>query len=72
MVIQWNQLRNSSNAMKCFDLGIENNPQIATLWYNKASVKALENHESDAILFLEKAIDLDSRYIQMAKNDEDF
>jgi len=66
------RLSQFDNAMKCFDLAIENNPKIASIWYNKASVKALQNYESDAILFLEKAIDLDSRCIQLAKNDEDF
>lgn len=66
------KLNRIEDARKCFDLGIDIDPKIGTLWYNKASLSALQNNESEALSFLEKAISLDSRCIQLAKNDEDF
>ena len=47
-------------------------PDLAEAWYNKAWSYSLKGDKENALKNLSKAIDLDAKYKEMAKRDEDF
>jgi tetratricopeptide (TPR) repeat protein len=59
-------------AIASFDNALKIKPDDANTYYNKACVYALEENIDLAIENLKQAIDLDSKYLEMAKTDTDF
>ena len=59
-------------AVADLERAIELNPEDATAYYNKACAYALMGEVEEACAGLEKAIELDGRYREMAQEDEDF
>lgn len=66
------RLSKFEDAIRCFDLAINSSPKFADAYYNKATVKALQDDIPEALSLLEQSIKLDSRFRKTAKNDEDF
>ena len=66
------RLSKFDDAIQCFDLALKYEPKFANALYNKATVKALQNDISEALSLLEQSIKIDSRFIKIAKIDEDF
>ena len=59
-------------AIESYDKAIEFKPDDASTWYNKACCYSLVGNVELAIEYLQKAMQLDSKYIEMAKTDSDF
>jgi len=51
-------------------LEIDQNNTLA--WYNKACFKVKLGESDDALKCLEKAVEIDEKYIETAKNEENF
>jgi len=48
------------------------NPTLARIQYNRACLESLRNNQEKSIRFLNKAIELDKKYIETAKTDGNF
>ncbi len=59
-------------ALKAYDKAIELKPDYASAWYNKACAYSLKGDKENALKNLSKAIDLDAKYKEKAKSDDDF
>jgi tetratricopeptide (TPR) repeat protein len=59
-------------ALKACDKAIKLKPDFANPWYNKACAYSLKGDKENALKHLSKAIDLDAKYKEKAKSDEDF
>jgi len=59
-------------AIASYDKAIEIKPDYASAYYNKACCYALQNQIDLALEFLPKAIELDAKFLEMAKTDNDF
>jgi len=59
-------------AEKAYQEALEIDPRDSNLWYNKACLESLRNVREKAIEYLKRAIELDKKYFEMAKSDEDF
>ena len=59
-------------ALLCFETIIARNDQYALAHYNRACVYALRNDPEEAAKSLARAIALDSRFVEEARNDADF
>jgi tetratricopeptide (TPR) repeat protein len=70
--VAFSRLQNLDEAIKCFDLSLQKDPDFVHAIYNKATVKILQNDVAGALSLLEQSINLDSRFRMIAKNDEDF
>ena len=75
----WNNRGNSLGrlgreveAITSFDKALEIKPDCHEVWYNKACCYALQNQIDLALEFLPKAIELDAKFLEMAKTDSDF
>lgn len=66
------RLGSFDEAMLCFKSALKSEPNLADAWYNIATVKALQNNVDEAISSLKRAINLDSRFMKVAKTDEEF
>ena len=55
-----------------YNRALDINPQSENVWYNKACIYALKEEIKLALKYLEKAIKLNPKYLQMAKTDSDF
>jgi tetratricopeptide (TPR) repeat protein len=58
-------------AEKCIIEVLKINPNYRPAWYNRACIESLRNNQEKSIKFLKRAIDLDKKYRDMAKTDED-
>jgi len=70
-----NALRNLGRleeAIAFYDQALEIKPDLHQAWYNKARVYALQENIRLAIKNLQQAINLDSKYLEMAKTDTNF
>lgn len=59
-------------AIKCYDDVLATDPNSARALYNKSCVYSLMGNIDKSLEFLKKAITLDSKYKELAKDDEDF
>ncbi len=59
-------------AIASYDKAVEFKPDFHQAWYNIACLYALQQNLDVAITHLQKAIDLDAKYRDMAKTDSDF
>jgi len=67
------KLKKYDEAIEKFQKTLEIDPNYASGWYNKACSLSLANGDIEEISkCLARAIELDSKYIQMAKDDLDF
>ena len=66
------RLQKLDEAVNCFDLALQKDPEFVHAIYNKATVMMLQNDVADALSLLEQSINIDSRFRMIAKNDEDF
>jgi len=66
------QLKRFEEAEAVFQEALEIDPRDNTTWYNKACIESLRNFKEKSIESLKRAIELDKRYVEMAKSDEDF
>ena len=66
------KLNRYEDAIKCCDKILEIDQNNALAWYNKACFKARLGDLEDALKCLEKAVKIDEKYIEIAKNEEDF
>lgn len=57
---------------KCIEKEIELKPKDAELWYNAACNYSLMKNKMDMLVKLKRAIELDIKYREMAKKDNDF
>ncbi len=62
---------NLEEAEKCIIEVLKINPNYKPAWYNRACIESLRNNQEKSIKFLKKALDLDKKYYDMAKTDED-
>ena len=60
------------DALESFDRAIKINSNSANTYYNKACCYGLQNNVELAIENLQRAINLDVKYQDMAKTDKDF
>lgn len=58
-------------AEKCIIEVLKIKPKYRPAWYNRACIESLRNNQEKSIKFLKKALDLDKKYYDMAKTDED-
>lgn len=70
--VAYSRLEKFDDAIMCFDLALNYEPNLAHAMYNKAAVKALQNDVTSALSLLEQSIKYDSRFRMTAKTDEDF
>ncbi len=75
----YDDLGEYQKAIKDYDRAIELDPNLAPAYYNRACAYSLkfgsegkEDDKKQAVADLQKAIELDPEYKQMAKTDEDF
>jgi len=68
----YHMLRRFEEAETAYQEALEIDPRDSNTWYNKACLESLRNFKEKSIESLKKAIDLDKKYIEMAKSDEDF
>ncbi|MFX1353160.1 MAG: tetratricopeptide repeat protein [Promethearchaeota archaeon] len=66
------QMKRYKEAENYFNNILDKYPNYGSAWYNKACLASLKNNKEKALEYLNKAIDLDQTYIDMAKSDEDF
>jgi tetratricopeptide (TPR) repeat protein len=59
-------------AIECCNKAIDLNPYYAIAWYNKACFKVKMGYIDKGIQDLKKAIELDKKCIEKAKQDKDF
>ena len=59
-------------AIASYDKALEIKPDYADAYYNKACCYALHNQIDLALEFLPKAVELDAKFLEMAKTDNDF
>ena len=59
-------------AIASYDKALEIKPDDAGTYYNKACCDVLHNQIDLALEFLLKAIELDTKLVEMAKTDSDF
>ncbi|MFX1478260.1 MAG: leucine-rich repeat domain-containing protein [Promethearchaeota archaeon] len=65
-------LHNYDEAELCYDKILILDESNGNAWYNKACIESIRNNRGKAIEFLKKAIELDDRWQDSARNDEDF
>lgn len=70
--LAFHYLKKYQDAISCYDMILSHNPEDASALYHKACSKALGNKRDEAIQLLEKAITIDSQYIEKASGDMDF
>ena len=71
MSIALHHLGRNEQAIASYDKAIQFKPDNSA-WYNKACCYVLQNPLDKGIEHLEKAIDLNPKYREMAKTDSDF
>jgi len=59
-------------ALKVINQALKINPNYASVYYNLACIYSLKGERSIALINLKKAIDLNSKYIELAQKDKDF
>ena len=70
--ILYSDLKRFEEAETAFQEALEIDPRDSGTWYNKACSESLRNVREKAIEYLKRAIELDKKYVEMAKSDEDF
>ncbi|OYT33666.1 hypothetical protein B6U96_14970 [Archaeoglobales archaeon ex4484_92] len=70
--IALSKLNRYKDAIKCCDKILEIDGNNALAWYNKAWFKARLSDLEDVLKCLEKAVKIDEKYVEIAKNEEDF
>ena len=71
LAILYMDMGNLEEAEKCIIEVLKINPNYKPAWYNRACIESLRNNQEKSIKFLKKALDLDKKYCNMAKTDED-
>jgi tetratricopeptide (TPR) repeat protein len=70
--ILYSKLKRFEEAETAYQEALEIDPKDSNTWYNKACLESLRNSRIKAIEYLDKAIGLDKKYVEMAKSDKDF
>ena len=70
--VAYARLQDYARAIEEYDRAIALNPEDATPYYNKACAYALMGNPKDACQWLDKAIEFDEKYREMAHTDDDF
>jgi tetratricopeptide (TPR) repeat protein len=65
-------LKRYDEEIECYDKALTINPKYANAWFNKACIYASKDDKSNALKNLSRAIELDNKYKEDAKKDEDF
>ncbi|MFX1476840.1 MAG: tetratricopeptide repeat protein [Promethearchaeota archaeon] len=65
-------LKRFDEAETCNDKVLSIDPHYSIAWYNKACIEAIRYNVDRSVEYLAKAINLDKKYITMAKSDIDF
>ncbi|NJL23173.1 MAG: tetratricopeptide repeat protein [Leptolyngbyaceae cyanobacterium SM1_3_5] len=65
-------LKRYEDEIASYDQAIAYKPDKHEAWYNKACCYGLQGNVEEAIENLQRAIELDSKYREMAKTDSDF
>ncbi len=68
----YRKLGKFEKAVKYFDEALDIDSDYSSAWYNKACVESLRHNKAQSLEFLKKAIELDKKYMDLAKTDEDF
>ena len=67
-----NRLGRYEDALQAYEKALELNPKSANAWFNMACSHSLKGNKDRALVWLRKAIDVDSSYKEKAKTDGDF
>jgi len=67
-----NKLKRYHEAEENNDKALKIDAKFSIAWYNKACIESLRNNKEKSIDFLKMSIDLDKKFIDMAKADQDF
>ena len=59
-------------AESAYQEALETHSRDSVTWYNKACLESLRNLRDKAVEYLKRAIDLDNKYIDIAKSEKDF
>ncbi|MHA1478004.1 MAG: TPR end-of-group domain-containing protein, partial [Promethearchaeota archaeon] len=51
---------------------LEIDPRDSNTWYNKACIESISDFKEKSIESLKRAIELDKKWVELAKSDEDF
>ncbi len=70
--LAFHYLKKYREAISCYDVILSQTPEDASALYHKACSKALEDKNDEAVQLLEKAIMIDSQYVEKASGDMDF
>ena len=70
--ILYRKLGRFEEAENALQEALEIDLRDSTTWYNKACIESLRNFKEKSIESLKRAIELDEKYIEMAKSDKDF
>ena len=70
--ILYSKLKWFEEAENAYHEALKVYPKYYGTWYNKACLESLKNLKEQSIESLKKAIELDKKFIEMAKSDEDF
>lgn len=70
--LAFHYLKKYKEAISCYDMILSQTPEDAGALYHKACSKTLEDKKDEAIQLLEKAIMIDSQYVEKASGDMDF
>jgi len=65
-------LKRYDEEIECYDKTLTINPKYANAWFSKACIYASKDDKSNALKNLSRAIELDNKYKDDAKKDEDF
>jgi tetratricopeptide (TPR) repeat protein len=66
------KLARYDEALKAYEKEIELKPEDADAWFHKACAYSLKGDKENALKHLSKVIDLDAKYKEKAKSDDDF
>jgi tetratricopeptide (TPR) repeat protein len=64
--------RRYDEALEAYKKASELEPDFAEAWFNQACIYSLKGDKKNALKHLSKAIDLDAKYKEKAKTDDDF
>jgi len=65
-------LKRYEKAVNFFDKALEIDSNDGLAWYNKACIESLRNDKAKSLEFLKNAIELNNKYRNLAKTDQDF
>ena len=66
------KLKRYHEAEESNDKALKIDVKYSIAWYNKACIESIKNNKEKSIDFLKISIDLDKKFIDMAKADQDF